>query len=75
MGAQVIRDDDIDVIYLPILMGYRSCYKPYMKSIGYNIQTTALGGFIVTADEEGEEVDPSDFLTVFAFGQGESFKK
>jgi hypothetical protein len=63
MGGHVNRDDDINVIYLPISMGYRSCYKRYMKSIGYNIQTTALGGFIVTSDEEGKEVDPSDFVT------------
>jgi hypothetical protein len=33
MGGHVNRDDDINVIYLPISMGYRSCYKRYMKSL------------------------------------------
>ena len=63
MGNKVNRDDDIEVTYLPISMGYRVCYKRYMKSLGYDIQTTALGGFVITAEEEGKEVDPSEFVT------------
>ncbi len=31
MGGHVNRDDNIDVTYLPISMGYRPCYKRYMK--------------------------------------------
>jgi hypothetical protein len=34
MGGHANRDDNIDVTYLPILMGYRSCYKRYMKALG-----------------------------------------
>ena len=63
MGGHVNRDDDIDVTYLPISMGYRVCYKRYMKSLGYDIQMTALGGFVVTAKDDGKEVDPSEYVT------------
>jgi len=41
MGGHANRDDNIEVIYLLISMGYRSCYKRYMKSLGYNVRTTA----------------------------------
>ena len=63
MGGHVNHDDNIDVTYLPISMGYRVCYKQYMKSLGYDIQTTALGGFVVTAEDDGKEVDPSEYVT------------
>ena len=39
MGGHANRDNNIDVTYLPILMGYRSCYKRYMKALGYNVRT------------------------------------
>jgi hypothetical protein len=63
MGGHVNRDDNIDVTYLPISMGYRSCYKRYMKALGYNIRTTAMGGFVVTAEDKGKEVDPGEYVT------------
>ncbi len=44
-----------DVTYLPISMGYRSCYKRYMKALGYDVRTTPMGGFVVTAEDEGQE--------------------
>ena len=63
IGGRTNRDDNITLIYLPISMGYRSCYKRYMKALGYNIRTTAMGGFVVTAEEGGKEVDPGEFVT------------
>ena len=63
MGGHTNRDDNIEVIYLPISMGYRSCYKQYMKALGYNGRTTAMGGFVVTAEDVGKEVDPGEFVT------------
>jgi hypothetical protein len=63
MGGHANRDDIIDVTCLPILMGYRLCYKRYMKSLGYDARTTATGGFVVTADDEGKEVDPGEYIT------------
>ena len=63
MGGHANRDDNIDVTYLPISMGYRSCYKRYMKALGYNVRTTAMGGFVVTAEDVGKEVDPGEFVT------------
>jgi len=63
IGGHANRDDNIEVIYLPISMGYRSCYKRYMKALGYNVRTTAMGGFAVTVDDEGKEVDPGDYVS------------
>jgi hypothetical protein len=63
MCGHANRDDNIDVTYLPISMGYRSCYKRYMKALGYDVRTTAMGGFVVTADYEGKEVDPGAYVT------------
>ena len=44
-------------------MGYHSCYKRYMKALGYDVRTTAMGGFVVTAYDEGKEVDPGVYVT------------
>jgi hypothetical protein len=63
MGGHANRDNNIDVTYLPILMGYRSCYKRYMKALGFDVRTTAMGGFVVTAEDEGKEVDPGAYVT------------
>ena len=46
MGGHANCDNNIDVTYLPILMGYRSCYKWYMKALGYDVRTTAMGDFL-----------------------------
>ena len=63
MGGHANRDSNIDVTYLPISMGYRSCYKRYMKSLGYDIRTTPNGGYVVTAEDEGQEVDPGAYVS------------
>jgi len=44
MGGRANRDNNIDITYLPISMGYRSCYKWYMKALGYDVRTTAMVG-------------------------------
>ena len=62
MGGHAKRDNNIDVTYLPISMGYRSCYKRYMKALGYDVRTTATGGLVVTA-EEGKEADPGEYVS------------
>ena len=38
----------VDMIHLPMTMGYRNCYKCYMASLDYNVSSTAQGGLIVT---------------------------
>ncbi len=43
MGGHANRDDNIDVTYLPISVGYRSCYKRYMKALEYDVRTTGNG--------------------------------
>ncbi len=46
MQGRVNCNDASNVTYLPILlMGYRSCYKQYMKVLGYNVQSTGMGKY------------------------------
>jgi hypothetical protein len=40
-------NDSLDVTYLPILLGYWSCYKQYMALLGYVVRTMTIGAFIV----------------------------
>jgi hypothetical protein len=44
-------NNSLDVTYLPILLGYWSCYKRYMALLGNVVQTTARGAFIVTGED------------------------
>jgi hypothetical protein len=62
MQGHTNRDDSLDVTYLPISMGYWSCYKQYMASLGYVVQTTAMGAYIVMG-EGGKEVDAGEHCT------------
>ncbi len=55
-------DDSFDVTYLPILLGYWSCYKRYMALLGYVVRTTAMGAFIVMGDD-GMEVDADGYCS------------
>ena len=55
MGDHMNCDDNINVTYLLIMMGDSSWYKWYMKSLGYDVRTKAIGGFVVTADDKGTE--------------------
>jgi hypothetical protein len=40
-------NNSINMTYLPISMGYWSCYKRYMAWLGYTVRTTEMGAFIV----------------------------
>ncbi len=40
--------DSVNMTYLPISMGYWSCYKRCMALLGYAVLTTEMGAFIVT---------------------------
>jgi hypothetical protein len=53
-------NNSLDVTYLPILLGYWSCYKRYMTSLGYIVRTMAMGAFIVMG-EDGKEVDAGEY--------------
>jgi hypothetical protein len=50
------RNDTVDNVYLPISMGYRSCYKRYMASIGHDVSCQPNGAVRV----EGKLGKPSD---------------
>jgi predicted small metal-binding protein len=62
MGSHNNRDASLDVTYLPISMGYRSCYKRYMSSLGYITETTATGAFKIRK-EDGSAVDNGKFVS------------
>ncbi len=62
MQSHANCNNSLDVTYLPILLGYWSCYKRYMASPGYIVQTTAMGAFIVTG-EDGKEVHAGEYCS------------
>jgi hypothetical protein len=55
-------DDSINVTYLPLSMGYQSCYKRYMALLGYPVRTTEMGAFIETGGD-GKEVDAGEYCS------------
>jgi hypothetical protein len=56
------REDTVEQTYLPISMGYRSCYRWYMASIGYKVRTTGVGVAIVEG-VEGKPIDKSEYVS------------
>ncbi len=62
MGSHDNCNASLDVTYLPISMGYRSCYRRYMSSLGYIAETTATGAFKIRK-EDGSAVDTGEFVS------------
>ena len=62
MGSHDTRNASLDVTYLPISMGYHSCYRRYMALLGYSTETTALAAFQIRK-EDGSAVDTSEFVS------------
>ncbi len=62
MQGHTNHDNSINVTYLPISMGYWSCYKRYMASLGYAVWTMEMGAFIVTG-VGGKEVDAGEYCS------------
>ena len=60
-AGQTNREDTVDMVYLPISMGYRNCYKRYMASLGYNVRSLPNGETVVEG-EVGEEVNSANFV-------------
>jgi hypothetical protein len=60
MQGHANRDKSPDMTYLPISLGYWSCYKQYMALLGYVVWTTAMGAFIVMGGD-GKEVDAGEY--------------
>ncbi len=67
MQGHANSDDSLEVTYLPILLGYWSCYKRYMALLEYVVRTTAMGAFIVTGEDskEGDAGEYCSFPTYF----------
>ena len=49
--GQANCNDTINMIYLPISMGYRTCYKQYMALHGHDVRCKANGSVIVDGKE------------------------
>ena len=49
--GQASCNKTVDMIYLPISMGYRSCYKWYMALLGHDVRCKANGSVIVDGKE------------------------
>ncbi len=70
------RDDTTDMVYLPILIGYRNCYKRYMAGNGYKVRSNPNGAIIAEAEAEvevegGEGKDYVSIATYFKFWKRE----
>ena len=64
------RDDKEDMVYLPISMGYRNCYKRYMDGLGYQVRSNAKGA--INVEEVGDKGKEFDLLqTYFDFWKRE----
>ena len=48
------RDNTTNMVYLPISMGYRNCYKCYMAGSGYKVRSNPNRPIIVEAEAEAE---------------------
>ncbi len=49
--------DTVDMVYLPITMGYRNCYRRYMSRLGYNVSCKPNGAIVVEHIDDGEDND------------------
>ena len=67
-AGQTNCKDTADMVYLPILMGYRNCYKRYIVLLGYNVRSLPNGGTVVEG-EDSDEVNSANFvlLTTYFF--------
>ncbi len=50
------HDDTVDMVYLPISMGFWSCYKWYMISLGFKARCAPDGGVIVNGIDNGKPI-------------------
>ena len=67
VAGRANRDDTTDMVYLPISMGYRNCYKRYMAGNGYKVQSNEKGAIIVEAVvAEGGERQGKDSVVSIA---------
>ena len=56
------HEDTVDMIYLPILMGYWMCYKRYMFVLGCDVRSKQNGAMIVERIE-GRPINPGEFVS------------
>lgn len=54
------RQDTVDMVYLPISMGYRNCSRQYMARLGYNVSCKPNGAIVVEGID-GKEIDRSKY--------------
>ena len=59
--------DTADMVYLPISMGYRNCYKHYMAGNSYKVRSNPNGAIIVKAEAEVEGSEGKDFVSIATY--------
>ena len=62
-AGQTNCEDTVDMVYLPISIGYRNCYKQYMALLGYNFRSHPNDETVVEG-EDGEEVTSANFVSL-----------
>ena len=60
------RDDTVDMVYLPISMGFRSCYKRYMHSLGFKTRSGPDGRVVVDGIDNGKPIDHG-YVSFYAY--------
>ena len=71
-AGQTNRKDTVDMVYLPISMGYQNCYRGYMALLGYKVRSLPNGETVVEG-EDGEAVNSANYVllyTTFTHGRG-----
>ena len=56
VAGRTNREEAEEMVYLPISMGYRNCYRRYMSLLGYKV-TCKPNGSIVVEGEGGKPID------------------
>jgi hypothetical protein len=66
VAGRANRDDTTEMVFLPISMGYRNCYKRYMAGNGYKVRSNQKGAIIVEAGAEGGEREGKESIVSIA---------
>ena len=58
------REDTIEMVYLPISMGYRNCYKRYMALLGFEVRCKPNGAVYVEGINKGSKPAEHGFVSL-----------
>ncbi len=68
VAGRANHDGTTNMVYLPISMGYRNCYKRYMiAGNGYKVQSNQNGAIIIEVVAEGGECEGKDYVSIATY--------